>query len=77
MATVIWKTKLADLSVQDIQVPVGAEFLCAREQHDAICVWYRCNPDMKKEARKIAIDMQRHCDENTPCHRHSKTLATR
>jgi len=51
----IWKTELQSMLVQDIMVPVGAEFLCAREQFDKICVWYRCDPNASKEPRKIAI----------------------
>lgn len=51
----IWKGLLEPTSRQEIEVPVGAEFLCAREQHDRVCVWYRCDPDNVREKRKIAI----------------------
>lgn len=55
MAWTIWKTVLDPTQVQEIEVPVGAEFLCAREQFDKICVWFKCNPANPKEARQIAI----------------------
>jgi hypothetical protein len=51
----IWKSILEATNVQDIEVPGGAEFLHAREQHGAIAVWYRCDPNAPKERRKIAI----------------------
>ncbi len=55
MAT-IWKSVLLlHIDVQEIEVPYGAEMLCAREQHDQICVWYRCDPMQLKEPRTIAI----------------------
>lgn len=55
MALTIWKTVLAVRRVQDIEVPEGAEFLCAREQHGETCVWYRCDPSAPKTMRRIAI----------------------
>lgn len=55
MNRTIWKATLKPADVQEIEVPVGAELLCAREQHETICVWFRCNPDAPKESRKIAI----------------------
>lgn len=51
----IWKATLKATDVQAIEVPAGAELLCAREQHDLICVWFRCDPDQPKEQRPIAI----------------------
>jgi hypothetical protein len=53
--TTVWKTALKALDVQAIEVPAGAELLCAREQHDQICIWYRCTPGAPKEQRPIAI----------------------
>lgn len=55
MNRTIWKTVLAVTDVQEIEVPAGAEFLCAKEQNNAICVWHRCDPFAPKERRKIAI----------------------
>ena len=51
----IWKSVLESTDVQEIEVPQGAEMLCAREQYDQIAVWYRCDPHAPKEQRKIAI----------------------
>lgn len=51
----IWKTLLLAADVQEIEVPIGSEMLCAREQFEGICVWYRCDPNAPREKRKIAI----------------------
>lgn len=51
----IWKKVLQVTDYQVISVPEGAEFLCAREQMEAICVWFLANPDSKNEDRKIRI----------------------
>lgn len=55
MTATIWKSVLGLTDVQEIQVPVGSELLCAREQFEEVCVWYRCDPLAPKEPRKIAI----------------------
>lgn len=55
MNLTIWKATLKPADVQDVEVPAGAEFLCAREQYDQICVWFRCDPSASREQRKIAI----------------------
>lgn len=55
MSLTVWKTELKSIDVQEILVPIGAEFLCAREQHDKICVWFRCDPGQSAEPRKVAI----------------------
>lgn len=52
----IWKAQLELNGTQVIGVPVGAELLCAREQHDSVCIWFRCDPNEKsKETRTIAL----------------------
>ena len=51
----IWKAVLKPADMQQIEVPFGAELLCAREQHEQICVWFRCDPTAGKEKRDIAI----------------------
>lgn len=51
----IWKTVLAPQSVQEVEVPQGAEFLCAREQHGSLAVWFRCDPTAPKDHRKLAV----------------------
>jgi hypothetical protein len=55
MERTIWKATLKAVDVQEIEVPAGAELLCAREQHDLICVWFRCDPSAPKSKRKIAL----------------------
>jgi hypothetical protein len=52
---VIWKTVLQLVDVQEIALPAGAEILCAREQFEQVCIWYRCDPKATPEPRKIAI----------------------
>lgn len=51
----IWKVTLNDFGPQPVTVPAGAEFLCAREQHEEICVWFRCNPASPEETRTLAV----------------------
>lgn len=51
----VYKSTLTPADVQKITVPKGAEILCAREQREAICVWYRCEPEAPPEERVIAI----------------------
>jgi len=53
--TVIWKSPLKLTHSQEISVPKGAEFLCAREQYGDIAVWYRCNPDADKVIKTVTI----------------------
>lgn len=55
MSKTIWKATLQPADVQELMVPSGAEFLCAREQHEHICVWYRCDPTAPLQPRKLAI----------------------
>lgn len=55
MAMTVWKTVLKPTDVQEIMIPGGAEMLCAREQFEQICVWYRCDPKNALRRRVIAI----------------------
>lgn len=55
MGRTIWKAALKATELQGIEVPAGAEMLCAREQFDSICIWYRCDPNAPPETRTIAI----------------------
>lgn len=55
MTATIWKVTLEPADVQAIQAPEGAEMLCAREQHEQIAVWFRCDPSKPRTARTIAI----------------------
>ena len=51
----IWKAALKVIDTQDIEVPEGSEILCAREQFDGICIWFRCFPNNPMEKRTISI----------------------
>jgi hypothetical protein len=55
MNSTVWKAVLKPADVQEIEVPKGAELLCAREQFEQICVWFRCNPLQRTEKRTLAI----------------------
>lgn len=55
MAKTIWKFDLQPQPIQDIQMPAGAEIICAAEQFGAIRLWARCNPAAPIEPRRIAI----------------------
>jgi hypothetical protein len=55
MSTTIWKATLLASDVQEIEVPSGSEFLCAREQHGQICVWFRCDPEKFREKWQVYI----------------------
>jgi hypothetical protein len=51
----IWKQTLVAAALQRITVPFGSEFLCAREQFEEICVWFRCDPANAGVTREIAV----------------------
>lgn len=53
--TVVYKQMLITASVQNIDVPVGAEFLHAAAQRDNIYVWYRCQEGAPRESKTIAV----------------------
>lgn len=55
MNRTIWKAVLKPADVQEIEVPAGAELLCAREQYEEICVWFRCDPTAAKVGREVTI----------------------
>lgn len=55
MNRTIWKIILRPTHTQEIEVPVGAEILCAREQIEQICIWFRCDPTAANETRTIDI----------------------
>lgn len=55
MNPVIWKQVLQAMDAQQVMLPEGAEILCAREQYEEICIWFRCDPSAEKLPRYIAI----------------------
>jgi hypothetical protein len=56
MKQVIWKFTLKlEGGVQTMMAPRDAEILCAREQHEQVCVWFRGDPTALQTERQIAI----------------------
>lgn len=55
MALTIWKAVLPWEDEPTLEVPQGADFLCAREQHEEIAVWFRCDPKMVKVKRTLIV----------------------
>lgn len=56
MALTIHKAVLKAIDLQTITLPLGAEILCAREQRNDICIWYRCDPaQVVKRECQIAV----------------------
>lgn len=55
MGYTIWKAVLKATDVQDIEVPEDAELLIARDQHEQLCVWFKCDPNKPLSKRRIAV----------------------
>jgi hypothetical protein len=55
MMFTIWKAIFKPTDVQEIEVPGHAELLTVREQHEKLCVWFKCNPDNEMTKRRVAI----------------------
>lgn len=55
MPKTIYKQVLEATDRQKITIPKGAKFLCAREQMEAPCVWFECDPQAMLETRVIRI----------------------
>jgi hypothetical protein len=51
----IWKKQLQPIQLQTIDVPRGAVFLCAREQFEQACVWFKCDPSAPLEMVALAL----------------------
>jgi hypothetical protein len=51
----VWKQVLDIADSQELMLPAGAELLTAREQYDAPCVWFRCDPNAPKTPRTIIM----------------------
>lgn len=43
--TVIWKYPLVIRGAQEIEMPIGAQFLCVQVQQDKPCIWAQVDPD--------------------------------
>lgn len=51
----IWKNVLNEIDLQEVEMPRGSEILCVREQHERVCLWFRCNPDEPPVKRTIVM----------------------
>jgi hypothetical protein len=51
----IWKTILVMGRIQEIEIPMDAEFLTASEQHGEISIWFKCDPKQSLVKRQLAI----------------------
>lgn len=51
----IWKKQLQAVTVQQIEVPVGAKMLTVDEQYNEITVWFLCDDDVELETRYIIV----------------------
>lgn len=54
MPLTIWKAEIAQ-GDHSFEAPEGAEILTAREQGDALCIWFRCDPTRPKETRRVDV----------------------
>jgi len=51
----IWKEVLRPTDVQEIEMPIGSQVLCVREQFETICIWFRCDPSLGRERRRFEM----------------------
>lgn len=71
MGYTIWKAVLKAADVQDIDVPEDAELLTARDQHEQLCVWFKCDPSKPMTKRRIAV-----CGTGHPAPEGSRYIGT-
>lgn len=55
MPLTIWNRRIHSFvrKLHEVEMPRGAEILCAREQGDAVTIWFRCDSDAPPEVRRI------------------------
>lgn len=53
MKMVVWKTVLNPTDTQEIDLPLGAQILCAREQKNTICLWFLHDADDARQKRRV------------------------
>lgn len=51
----IWKYELQVTSMQEVQIPKGAELLSVANQNGSLCMWAKVDADKKRERRHIEI----------------------
>lgn len=51
----IWKFPLAVKGRQDVEMPKGAEILCADKQGEVLCLWAIVDTEAEMEERLIAV----------------------
>ncbi len=52
MPNTIWKRVLEHTDKQTVVLPRYSEILFAREQYDQICIWFKCDPEIKDTQEK-------------------------
>jgi hypothetical protein len=55
MLKIIYKYKLETASVQNIEMPEGAEILCVQTQGKTPCIWALVDPSVKLTKRTFEI----------------------
>ena len=55
MTSVIYKYPLTLNDRQTVELPLGAEVLCAQAQYDTIMVWAKVDPQRYKEPRTFYV----------------------
>ncbi len=51
----IWKWELSIMDEQQIETPVGVQFLDAQMQGSTLCIWGLCDPNRVKRKRRILV----------------------
>jgi len=51
----VWKKQLQAVTIQEVEVPVGAKMLTVDEQYNEIMVWFLCDDDVELEKREIIV----------------------
>lgn len=55
MDNTIWKIRLHPVDVQTVEIPLGAKILHCREQDDAACIWFLCDPTQLTQPRRFRM----------------------
>lgn len=72
----VYKITLSLAYEQKVFVHAGADLLCAREQRDELCVWYRCDPANGMDPRGRIVRVVRTGYDAAPDAANSKYLGT-
>jgi len=47
----VWKYEMPETCLGQFEMPIGAEILCAKEQHGRVCIWALVDPMAELEER--------------------------